>query len=675
MNEAEAEAGGGATTPVVPSVEASVPTLDAAFPLDRSAPTPWFIYFMVVLLVVLIILIALFCGALNDPEFPSHKHKGPKWAHGGPVALHDSPDSAVLRAQTGPTALPHQVPFALHRARQGPPPSRLRHPIVSPTSASQPQVPLNDHLFDNRGQSAAGGQASPPKNDVAEPHDGTVAPTESEPVSVAVGTIRAMTNPMAALNPAMALTAIRGALKTLAPPPSVGPHRPSQPTTMQTPTTKTAESKGRTVKANLESSSSSTRNLGHDQHDTKRSSESNQAHGRLGGESRHKQTISPSRLGESGRDQTMSPSRVGGESGREQTMSPSRVGGESGREQTMSPVLLGVERDEREWRLRGTGLGGGERVWLVPCRPDSDESHVPLVCHMVPDGLACAPPSTPSAMSSADDAGAFQMVLQRKDSQVCAIPITKGIALRYVTFRGGVPRQLSASDILRVAVSLITVDRSMRSEPSGTPSLDRDATNAHLRFWLELLHTPFADASPFAAASDRANKSNDEAHSVSPSRSSASTSGSRSTEAGNGIVGVCPFSVGASVKDEHARSVSCAGGLERPSRGVGSAGGWSAASSGDPAAARVVEQLVLTPDANGRPNEPITVGAQWRLTECGWYRVRATVYQVEPAPSKRRTLVAHITETLSILVRPSVHVQLPVSSSPCPLTESTVRRK
>jgi hypothetical protein len=78
-----------------------------------TGPTPWFLYFMVMLLMVLVILIILFCLALNDPNFPSRSHRGPNLTNNNdPTASMAYSNKAPV---TGARALPHEIPFALHR--------------------------------------------------------------------------------------------------------------------------------------------------------------------------------------------------------------------------------------------------------------------------------------------------------------------------------------------------------------------------------------------------------------------------------------------------------------------------------------------------------------------------------------------------------------------------------
>lgn len=110
--------------------QASVVTDPGALlaPPKVAGPTPWFLYFMVLLLFGLAILIVLFCIALNDPKFPHRKHRGPSLING---AQYFKP------AQTGAIARPHQIPFELHRPPPLPKPSNLQRMITK----EAPQIP------------------------------------------------------------------------------------------------------------------------------------------------------------------------------------------------------------------------------------------------------------------------------------------------------------------------------------------------------------------------------------------------------------------------------------------------------------------------------------------------------------------------------------------------------
>lgn len=113
------------------SMAATAVPIDSSASADLSAQrekpaTPWFIYFMVLLLALLVMLIILYCIALNDPDFPSHKHPGPNLA--GITRPTLSSTIALLKPETGARALPHEIPFELHRPSPLEKPSKLVHP-------------------------------------------------------------------------------------------------------------------------------------------------------------------------------------------------------------------------------------------------------------------------------------------------------------------------------------------------------------------------------------------------------------------------------------------------------------------------------------------------------------------------------------------------------------------
>ena len=100
------EGGETASTTATPSGTASAAAA-------ASAPTPWFLYFMVVMLIALVVLIGLYCAALGDPDFPSRHHRGPNVTANAPRSLTSS--AVLAKPVTGSIALPHEIPFELHR--------------------------------------------------------------------------------------------------------------------------------------------------------------------------------------------------------------------------------------------------------------------------------------------------------------------------------------------------------------------------------------------------------------------------------------------------------------------------------------------------------------------------------------------------------------------------------
>ena len=101
--------------------------------VEKTA-TPWFLYFIVFLLASLAILIALYCVALNDPDFPSKKHRGPNLAGNDQPALNSS--IVLLKPETGARAIHQDIPFHFHRPPPAPKPSKL-HPKFDNNSDSQ----------------------------------------------------------------------------------------------------------------------------------------------------------------------------------------------------------------------------------------------------------------------------------------------------------------------------------------------------------------------------------------------------------------------------------------------------------------------------------------------------------------------------------------------------------
>jgi hypothetical protein len=112
----------------------ATPATKAAASTTSTPQTPWFLYFMVLLLVLLAVLIGLYCAALSDEEFPSHRHRGPNVAANAPRSL--SHAAALAKLVTGPLALPHEIPFELHR----PPPIRHSKLLHRPDVSAPPPV-------------------------------------------------------------------------------------------------------------------------------------------------------------------------------------------------------------------------------------------------------------------------------------------------------------------------------------------------------------------------------------------------------------------------------------------------------------------------------------------------------------------------------------------------------
>jgi len=120
---------------------AAVPPGDVGNGGKEKPPTPWFLYFVVFLLIVLVVLIALYCVALNDPNFPTRRHRGPNLVNsqGGPPSWMNS--ALRSRPVTGAKAQPHEIPFALHRQAKFPKPSKIIRPNAENASVAAPPPP------------------------------------------------------------------------------------------------------------------------------------------------------------------------------------------------------------------------------------------------------------------------------------------------------------------------------------------------------------------------------------------------------------------------------------------------------------------------------------------------------------------------------------------------------
>lgn len=126
MSGATSAEGAAPVTSVEAAVQGATPSTSSVA-AAASAPTPWFLYFMIVLLALLAVLIALYCVALNDPNFPSRRHRGPNTIPNAPKPMTSA--AALVKPVTGAAALPHEIPFEMHRLTL-PKPSKLAHPSL-----------------------------------------------------------------------------------------------------------------------------------------------------------------------------------------------------------------------------------------------------------------------------------------------------------------------------------------------------------------------------------------------------------------------------------------------------------------------------------------------------------------------------------------------------------------